>query len=332
MANKVNPDPGKKFDPGKSFLVKGSTLNRLLDAAMPVSAGKGLKEYETAKGKVLSLADVSELSAPFMPLIKREGITWKAALTPGKVVERLVKGDIALKYHEPSDLIDDNRPVWHAITPGKCLYVKCNVDKDGKITGTPAVSVGDDDMDGPHYKPEGFAFLGAEGEHNYKMFKFTIELDRPKMEIFNSGDDVHHYAERAKWKNREVDGDIRKIGDEYDPEDDIYWLKVIKQLPEGKPIIMPLQDGETPDGKKSIDFRGIREKDYEPQIRVKAEADDSVIVIEGNDKDGTLTHEPCEGEEGAILIEWRDGLIVTEGGISFVAGCSGSSGGGGTME
>jgi hypothetical protein len=51
----VKPQPGQKFDPGKSFLVKGSTLNRLLDAALPVTAGKGLREFQTAKGKVIML-------------------------------------------------------------------------------------------------------------------------------------------------------------------------------------------------------------------------------------------------------------------------------------
>ncbi len=51
----VNPQPGAQFDPGKSYLVRGDLLNRLLAAALPVRAGKGLREFQTPKGKILAL-------------------------------------------------------------------------------------------------------------------------------------------------------------------------------------------------------------------------------------------------------------------------------------
>lgn len=55
MAQEVKRAAVQKFDPGKSFLVRGSTLNRLLDAVQPIRAGKGLKEFQTALGTVFML-------------------------------------------------------------------------------------------------------------------------------------------------------------------------------------------------------------------------------------------------------------------------------------
>lgn len=39
----VNPQPIAKFAPGKTYVIKGETLNKLLQGNLPVRAGKGLK-------------------------------------------------------------------------------------------------------------------------------------------------------------------------------------------------------------------------------------------------------------------------------------------------
>jgi hypothetical protein len=58
------------------------------------------------------------------------------------------------------------------------------------------------------------------------------------------------------------------------------------------------------------------------QIQVENHPDE--VEIKGNNRSGTLTHIDCGGYS-TQLMEWRDGLIVTEGDVSFRAGCDGDS-------
>lgn len=52
---------------------------------------------------------------------------------------------------------------------------------------------------------------------------------------------------------------------------------------------------------------------------------DNRIEIRGNGKIGSLIHKGCDSSGGlgqsTTLIEWADGLIITDGDITFVAGC-----------
>jgi hypothetical protein len=51
----VNPQPKGQFAPGKAYVVKGETLNKLMQQALPIRAGKGLKEHATPVGKIFSV-------------------------------------------------------------------------------------------------------------------------------------------------------------------------------------------------------------------------------------------------------------------------------------
>jgi hypothetical protein len=51
----VNPQPIAKFAPGKTYVIKGETLNKLLQGNLPIRAGKGLKEHATPQGRIFTV-------------------------------------------------------------------------------------------------------------------------------------------------------------------------------------------------------------------------------------------------------------------------------------
>ena len=266
-------------------------------------------------------------SAPFMPILKAEkgesGFTYKIALSKGYVVERRIPDDQALIYHFPTELVDDDdNPIYHEITDGQAIYVKVLVKKDGTIEEEPSVLVAEDELAGVHYKPKIFDFEGADGEHNYKIAVFEIVDGKPRLKLYGAGDNIDHYDERVTMENLEAEGDCYEVGKTYNEPADKVEFRKLRQLPgEGSTIIKD-QNEET------INFRRIKEKTYPAQIKVTTEGD--AIKIEGNGVQGTLTHIPCTGGAGTVILEWDDGLITSQS-ASFTAGCSstGSGGGGG---
>jgi hypothetical protein len=261
-------------------------------------------------------------SAPFMPILKAEkgesGFTYKIALSKGYVIERRIPDDQALIYHFPTELVDeDDNPIYHEITDGQAIYVKVLVKKDGTIEEEPTVLVGEDELAGAHYKPKIFDFDGADGEHNYKIAVFEIVDSKPRLKLYGAGDNIDHYDERVTMENLEAEGDCYEVGKTYNEAADKVEFRKLRQLPgEGSTIIKD-QNEET------INFRRIKGRVSPTQIEVTTEGD--AIKIEGNGVQGTLTHIPCTGGAGTVILEWDDGLITSQS-TSFTAGCTSGSG------
>jgi hypothetical protein len=267
-------------------------------------------------------------SAPFMPILKAEkgesGFTYKIALSKGYVVERRIPDGQALIYHFPTGLVDDDdKPIYQAISDGQAIYIKVLVKKDGTIEEEPSVLVAEDELAGAHYKPKIFDFDGADGEHNYKIAVFEIVDSKPRLKLYGAGDNIDHYDERVTMENLEAEGDCYEVGKTYNEAADKVEFRKIKQLSgEGAPVIKDQTD-------ETINFRRIKERASPARIAVTIDGD--AIKIHGNGNMGTLTHNPCNGGAGTVILEWDDGLIISPS-AEFTAGCSGSgSGGGGGM-
>ena len=262
-------------------------------------------------------------SSPFMPILKAEkgegGFTYKIALSKGYVIERRIPDDQALIYHFPTELVDeDDNPIYHDITDGQAIYVKVLVKKDGTIEEEPTVLVGEDELAGAHYKPKIFDFDGADGEHNYKIAVFEIVDSKPRLKLYGAGDNIDHYDERVTMENLEAEGDCYEVGKTYNEAADKVEFRKIKQLSgEGAPVIKDQTD-------ETINFRRIKERASPARIAVTIEGD--AIKIHGNGNMGTLTHNPCNGGAGTVILEWDDGLIISPS-AEFTAGCSGSGSG-----
>jgi hypothetical protein len=262
-------------------------------------------------------------SAPFMPILKAEkgegGFTYKIALSKGYVIERRIPDDQALIYHFPTELVDeDDNPIYHDITDGQAIYVKVLVKKDGTIEEEPSVLVGEDELAGAHYKPKIFDFDGADGEHNYKIAVFEIVDSKPRLKLYGAGDNIDHYDERVTMENLEAEGDCYEVGKTYNEASDKVEFRKLKQLDgEGVTLIKDQTD-------ETINFRRIKDKTSPKRIQVTQEGD--AILVRGNDNSGTLTHIPCTGGAGTVILEWDDGLIISAS-ASFTAGCTGSGSG-----
>jgi hypothetical protein len=144
MAGDVKPQPGAKFDPGKSYLVKGDLLNRLLATALPVSAGNGLKEYQSAKGKIISLAREAQV-IPFETDLIASGTVYSATVTEGLIIENdataLVAED-AIRYHRATNHRDANNAlVKFALTEGEGVYISVAETANGQIDTTTPITL-----------------------------------------------------------------------------------------------------------------------------------------------------------------------------------------------
>lgn len=259
--------------------------------------------------------------APFMPKLrgkKDDPQAYEIALAKGYVVERRIPDSNALIYHFPTGLVDDDdKPIYQAITDGQAIYIKVLVKKDGTIEEEPSVLVAEDELAGVHYKPKIFDFDGADGEHNYKIAVFEIVDGKPRLKLYGAGDNIDHYDERVTMENLEADGTCYEVGKTYNEAADKVEFRKLKQLDgDGSPIIKD-QNEET------INFRRIKGRVSPTQIEVTTEGD--AIKIEGNGVQGTLTHIPCTGGAGTVILEWDDGLITSQS-TSFTAGCTSGSG------
>ena len=282
--------------------------------------------------------------APFTPTLKIEIVgegeeatkKYFVRVSDGYLVDHVLPDEKSLSYIYPEGIKDElEKPVWHEIEDGQCLYLSFSVSIKGAVDvaeSAPMIRVDEDDIDNEHYRPTIFT-EGGGGLSMYKLLKFTLPDDVPKFEYFLIGDNVHHWRERMTFRNIEEDeldddsmGDRRPIGDRYDKDEDCAYLKYIVQLTgeDGVSIIKPLPDGSTVDDVGYIPFRQIKDLgETSRQIKVSAEPTDGAITIRGNEASGSLTHVDCD-DNSTILLEWEDGLITTVGAVSFTAGCSGS--------
>jgi hypothetical protein len=260
--------------------------------------------------------------SPFMPKLrgkKDDPQAYEIALSKGYVVERRIPDGQALIYHFPTGLVDDDdKPIYQAISDGQAIYIKVLVKKDGTIEEEPTVLVGEDELAGAHYKPKIFDFDGADGEHNYKIAVFEIVDSKPRLKLYGAGDNIDHYDERVTMENLEAEGDCYEVGKTYNEASDKVEFRKLKQLDgEGVTLIKDQTD-------ETINFRRIKDKTSPKRIQVTQEGD--AILVRGNDNSGTLTHIPCTGGAGTVILEWDDGLIISPS-ASFTAGCTGSGSG-----
>lgn len=312
MANKTNI-PTNPQAPKRGDRVKAKDIQELAKQIKRVSRA-GREKYV---GAFYRAPD-----APFTPKLrgkKDDPQAYEIALSKGYVIERRIPDGNALIYHFPTGLVDEeDKLIYHGISEGQAIYVKVLVKKDGTIEEEPTVLVAEDELAGAHYKPKVFDFDGADGEHNYKIAVFEIVDSKPRLKLYGAGDNIDHYDERVTMENLEAEGDCYEVGKTYNEAADKVEFRKLKQLDgEGVTLIKDQTD-------ETINFRRIKDKTSPKRIQVTQEGD--AILVRGNDNSGTLTHIPCTGGAGTVILEWDDGLIIS-GSASFTAGCSDSGSG-----
>ncbi len=142
MGPDVNPKPLAKFAPGKTYVLKGETLNQLLKPTLPVRAGDGLKETNTPVGKIISL-DGELPILPFDVHLGRyagEEGGYYVTVDHGLIVERDLSAAAAadsLRYYKAENRLDLlDLPTEFAIAPGQGIFVKAVETQYGQIDPT----------------------------------------------------------------------------------------------------------------------------------------------------------------------------------------------------
>lgn len=244
--------------------------------------------------------------APFTPKLrgkKDDPQAYEIALSKGYVIERRIPDGNALIYHFPTGLVDEeDKLIYHGISEGQAIYVQVQVEDDGKIESDPVVMVAEDELEGEHFRPEVFDFGGNAGTHNYKIAKFEIVNEKPRLKLFGAGDNVDHFDERVGMINvqEETGGTIYEIGKTYESGDDKIHFRTLMQMEgDGQPIIKADAEGaEKPD---SIKFKRIIDRGTDAQVEVTDQ--DGAILVRGNSYDNDIT------DAHKVTFTVRDGLV-----------------------
>jgi len=298
MANKTNI-PTNPQAPKRGDRVKAKDIQELAKQIKRVSRS-GRENYV---GAFYRAPD-----APFTPKLrgkKDDPQAYEIALSKGYVIERRITDGQALIYHFPTGLIDEeDKLIYHSISEGQAIYVQVQVEDDGKIESDPVVMVAEDELEGEHFRPEVFDFGGNAGTHNYKIAKFEMVNEKPRLKLFGAGDNVDHYDERVGMINvkEESGGVTYEIGKTYESGDDKIHFRTLMQMEgDGQPIIKEDEEGaEKPD---SIKFKRIIDNGTDAEIKVSDQ--DGAILIRGNQLNEDVN------DAHKLNISIRDGLVVS---------------------
>ena len=273
-----------KFQSGQPLedQITASRMNAIVDAvnANNLNQGTGIRITRNNSGTTISSVKNRESLdiRPFTPtLIQESDGTYKVKITKGFIAETSLSATESLIYHEPSDIMTGDQYVYKTITLGQAGYVTAEVGIDGRITGTTLFEVDDDAIDSVHYFPAIGDYEGSVGAVKYKLF--ILDSATGTIQKVLSGQNLLHYAERFTMTNLESgSGTIYKVLKDYDDATDTVNFRTLSQLGSvSEPIIV---DGVT----DSIEFKGIKQRDTDPQVMVSTDGDD--ILVEGNGVDG----------------------------------------------
>ena len=286
-----------KFQSGQPLedQITADRMNAIVSAvnANNLSQGTGIRITRNNSGTTIST--VKSRSAldirPFTPTLSQEDNgDYKVRITKGFIVEIQLSSTESLVYHEPSDIYESDAFVYQTITLGQAGYIEAEVGLDGKITGTPIFLIDNDDAESIHYFPVVGDYIGLAGTVRYKLF--VLNSTTGIIEKVLSGQNLLHYAERFTMSNlTSGSGTIYKVLKDYTPSTDTVNFRTLSQLSgSGEPLI---KAGST----NSIEFRRVKERASNPQVKVSADGDD--ILVRGNNIDG---------DNGAVTVV--DGLVT----------------------
>lgn len=221
----------------------------------------------------------------FMPVMWRSGQTWTAR-SIGHIIDRT-----RMNPHKVE--------LSTTVEEGDRFFVKVSTDFDGAALSGKIIHV---KRDGD--EPEDQQHLPTLSDQDGRDGKYHIPICR-----FNRTDEFGKDAENNK---------IFTIYPEMMVSGDIIWQpESYQNIGGGEGKLLK----ETNLSPRKLKVRSIKQGKKE---QIKVVQLDGEVEIQGNDMDGRLIWESCEGYRSTLL-EWTDGLITTKGDAVFKAGCTESS-------
>lgn len=232
----------------------------------------------------------------------------------------------------PETPLNDPRPPEFELTPGDTLYLAYRTNDKGDVVvseqadenpSKPAIIVSSDpdDEKGVHYQPKNpDESEGVEGEYRIRLMKLETGGDI----VIYQNSDVEHYHELPTfrnvgaaariWKKRDYPSDeylFRGVNGrhgvkEVEGDDDIFLDFWGSNVGSGCGLLV---DPAVPAVDGPQELRSIKERDSDPQIRVKCDLPEAPapqvlpeeVTVEGNGHDSVLRYEKCDGTEIATL-------------------------------
>jgi hypothetical protein len=169
--------------------------------------------------------------------------TYEVTVGWGYVCERIPGAGDAIAYHEAANMWDTEDPdqlAKFAITIGQAVYIRTEVDEDGKI----GISEGDavtivvdaDEESSTHYIPkvDDLNTAGAAGHYLYKLAVLAAPVSpstTPTIEKWLTGSHIDHYQELPAMLSATAGGeDIGVIPKEWSDSEKAYKFRAIKGL------------------------------------------------------------------------------------------------------
>jgi hypothetical protein len=232
--------------------------------------------------------------------------TYEVTVGWGYVCERIPGAGDAIAYHEAANMWDTEDPSalrTFPITVGQAVYIRTEVDEDGKIGisegDAVTIVIEDDDESSTHYTPkvDDLDSDGAAGHYLYKLAVLEAAVSpstTPTLEKWLTGSHIDHYQELPSILTATAGGTgIGVIPKEWSDSEKAYKLRAISQ-----------KDPVTADPEADPPVRG-----EDVQIHVEQEADR--IIVKGNGKGRVVKYQI--GSETPVVVATFDDGLETEG-------------------
>lgn len=248
----------KKFGGSKPGALKPADWNRMVDSVKAIiaeltdlspqpSADIGIRQSSggwvaylkrrISGGSRATPYKVSLITTPGSPPTYEVTVGW------GYVCERIPGPGDAVAYHEAAnmwDTVDATKLRKHPITVGQAVYIRTEVDEDGKV----GISEGDavvieiaaDEASSTHYEPK-VDDLDSEGDAGHCLYKLAVlkapvaPSTTPNLEKWLTGSHLDHYQELPAIKSTLLPGtDIGVVPKEWSESEKAYKLRAIRGL------------------------------------------------------------------------------------------------------
>jgi hypothetical protein len=324
MANNLPINLPKKVGGSKPGLLRPEAWNAMVDTLAQLLA-------RTRANTPHPGADIGirPTDAGFVPFLKRRGSRghkpsrtpyWPTLITTpgdtptyevtvgwGYVCERIPGAGDAIAYHEAANMWDTEDPSAlrkFPITVGQAVYIRTEVDEDGKI----GISEGDavtiviaaDEESSTHYIPkvDDGTSSGAAGHYLYKLAVLAAPVSpstAPTIEKWLTGSHIDHYQELpAMLSATAVGTGIGVIPKEWSDSEKAYKFRAISQ-----------KDPVTADPEADPPVRG-------EAVQINVEQEENRIIVKGNGKGRVIKYQ-IEGESEAVVVATFDDGLETEG-------------------
>lgn len=251
-------------------------------------------------------------------------------ISPGFIVNFDPESTEEVVTYHPIDTLEDNPAPEFTVNAGDTIGIKVTTTPKDKVEEA-VIEIRSEQGEQSQAIPDP---VNEQGSYFYKIAKFGTAPDGDESDLlgieklYHCGGSIQHSFKINEVFNKPATDYLEVV--KYEALELYHKWKVeesrheFRQLFQKKDVGNPLLVKKAGSGGDDFDIAvvSLAEKGDYPQVKVqKKEDDDMVLEISGNGAEGSLVWRNCDGFSEITLLEWKDGLITTEGEKTFTAGC-----------